>query len=88
MPIYEYECEICGFKFDLLGKLGGSAEVTCPKCNRQSRRIYSSVPMIFKGSRWVGGKKQKQDNQTELKADNTTKVDKKTEKASKKKNTD
>ena len=88
MPIYEYECETCGFKFDLLSKVGGSAEVFCPKCHGQSRRIYSSVPMIFKGTRWIGEKKQKQGSQTEPKADNNTKVEKKADKTSKKKNAD
>ena len=88
MPIYEYECETCGFKFDLLRKVGEATEVTCPKCHGQSRRIYSSVPMIFKGDRWVGEKKQQQDSQNEPKADPNTKVDKKENKTSKKEDTD
>jgi hypothetical protein len=44
--------------------------------------------MIFKGSRWVGEKMQKQEGQTEIKTDNKTKVDKKTGETSKVKNTD
>ena len=33
MPIYEYRCQECGQKFELLQRLGaGSEEVSCPKC--------------------------------------------------------
>lgn len=33
MPLYEYCCETCGDRFEVLQRLGeGSAGVTCPKC--------------------------------------------------------
>lgn len=33
MPIYEYKCQNCGQKFELLQKLGASnEELSCPKC--------------------------------------------------------
>lgn len=87
MPIYEYECEKCCFKFELLKKVGEDVEVSCPECRSQARRIFSSVPAIFKGSRWVGGKKQKPDSQIENKADNKTEIDKKPSKTEKVENT-
>ena len=80
MPIYEYECDKCRFKFELFKKVGEDVEVWCPRCHGQGRRIFSSVPIIFKGSRWVGERKQKPDIQAENKADNKTKIDKKPDK--------
>jgi putative FmdB family regulatory protein len=88
MPIYEYECEKCCFRFELLKKVGENAVVYCPRCHGQSRRIFSSVPAIFKGSRWVGERSQKQDSQAEIKADKKPKANKKTGITSKEKNTD
>ena len=86
MPIYEYECEKCCFKFERFKKVGEDVEVYCPECRSQARRIFSSVPAIFKGSRWVGGKKQKPDSQTK-KADNKTEIDKKQSQTEKAENT-
>jgi predicted nucleic acid-binding Zn ribbon protein len=68
--------------------VGENVEVYCPRCHGQSRRIFSAVPAIFKGSRWVGERKRKQDNQAEIKTDKKTEVDKKTSKTAKEKNTD
>ena len=34
MPVYEYKCQKCGKKFELLQKLGATNEgVKCPQCN-------------------------------------------------------
>lgn len=33
MPIYEYKCQKCGTKFELLQNIGATNKgVTCPKC--------------------------------------------------------
>jgi putative FmdB family regulatory protein len=33
MPIYEYECNHCGHKFELLRRINDSdAEIKCPEC--------------------------------------------------------
>ena len=62
MPVYEYECEKCSFKFDLLKKVGEDGGVSCPRCQSHSRRLYSAVPFIFKGSRRVGGSDRKKED--------------------------
>lgn len=42
MPIYEFECEECGGRFEELVAMG--ATVTCPGCGSQrTRRLYSAV---------------------------------------------
>lgn len=59
MPIYEYECEKCGLEFELMKKVGEDGGVKCTKCGEGARRIFSSVPFIFGGTRWVGEKTRK-----------------------------
>lgn len=84
MPIYEFECEKCSFKFDLLRKVGEGREALCPQCQGRGRRVFSSVPFIFKGSRWVGeSSRAKEDNKPKEKSANKTKNDKKPEKGEK-----
>lgn len=42
MPIYEFECEECGARFEELAAAG--AAVACPQCgSAQTRRLLSQV---------------------------------------------
>jgi putative FmdB family regulatory protein len=42
MPIYEFECEGCGARFEELVAAG--AAVACPSCGAEpARRLYSEV---------------------------------------------
>jgi putative FmdB family regulatory protein len=42
MPIYEFECEDCGERFEEL-VLGGAVEVSCPACgSKRHRRLIAS----------------------------------------------
>jgi putative FmdB family regulatory protein len=50
MPIYSYKCEKCGEVFDKLVKPGSNGSVPCIHCNSETRRIFSPVGIIFKGS--------------------------------------
>jgi putative FmdB family regulatory protein len=50
MPIYEYECNKCSHKFDLRRKFGEDGGATCPRCGSHAQRIFSPVPIVFKGS--------------------------------------
>jgi putative FmdB family regulatory protein len=43
MPIYEFECEECGVRFEELVAVGAT-EIPCPKCGSgQTRRLISPV---------------------------------------------
>ena len=34
MPLYEYRCQDCGHRFEVLQKMGEGADgLTCPKCS-------------------------------------------------------
>jgi putative FmdB family regulatory protein len=42
MPIYEFECEECGARFEEL--VGAEAAAACPTCGAErTRRLYSAV---------------------------------------------
>jgi putative FmdB family regulatory protein len=52
MPIYEYECEKCGDKFEYFLRWGGDEKnVKCPKCGSENpKRVISSVAHKSSGS--------------------------------------
>jgi len=49
MPIYEYECEKCCLRFEERRRFSDDGEASCPQCQGETRRIFSPVPIIFKG---------------------------------------
>ncbi|HEY92517.1 MAG TPA: hypothetical protein G4O17_02080 [Dehalococcoidia bacterium] len=50
MPIYEYECKKCLFRFEVRKHFGEDGATPCPQCQGDSRRLFSPAPIIFKGS--------------------------------------
>ncbi len=49
MPIYEYQCENCSYRFELKQNFSDNPVATCPQCRRDAKRIFLSAPIIFKG---------------------------------------
>ncbi len=52
MPTYEYECEVCGYKFEEFQPISAEPLKRCPKCGKNSLRRLIGVGMgiIFRGS--------------------------------------
>lgn len=51
MPTYEYRCEKCRKKFELLQRMSDKPVAKCPKCGgRVERLIGAGAGLIFKGS--------------------------------------
>ena len=50
MPIYEYECDNCRWRFEKRQKFNAESVAVCPKCHNQSKRVMCPAPIIFKGS--------------------------------------
>jgi putative FmdB family regulatory protein len=50
VPIYEYECGDCCFRFERKQRFDEEPVAMCPKCEGKARRVLHSVPIIFKGS--------------------------------------
>jgi len=50
VPIYEYECGLCHFHFERKQRFDEEPVAMCPKCQGKARRVFYSIPIIFKGS--------------------------------------
>ena len=50
MPLYEYLCESCGERTEMLRRFGDSTEVVCPSCGAAMRKLPSAPSIQFKGS--------------------------------------
>jgi putative FmdB family regulatory protein len=52
MPLYEYECESCGRRFERIQKFSDPPVEECPACGKRVRKMVSSPAVHFKGSGW------------------------------------
>ena len=56
MPTYEYECDQCHTRFEVLQNLREDPLSTCPDCGGPVRRLLGTgAAVIVKGSRSTGG---------------------------------
>jgi putative FmdB family regulatory protein len=46
MPIFDYQCESCGYVFDALQKLGEAALSDCPTCGQAGLKKLLSAPHV------------------------------------------
>ena len=74
MPIYQYLCPKCNLKFELKQSFSDESIVVCPKCQNGARRLFSTVPIIFKGQGFYVTDNRKSTPENEAKED--TKEDK------------
>ncbi len=49
MPIYEYECQECGVRFERFQNFSDDPIEKCPECGGPVRRLIGPVGIIFKG---------------------------------------
>ena len=52
MPLYEYECDGCGRRFELIRKFSDPPVTSCTTCNGSVRKLFSSPAIRFKGTGW------------------------------------
>lgn len=52
MPLYEYECDSCGHRFEVIQKFSDAPIDKCPKCGSTVHKLMSSPAIQFKGSGW------------------------------------
>lgn len=50
MPAYDYRCLSCDAVFELTRSLSDASEVRCPTCDGQTKRLFTPVGVVFKGS--------------------------------------
>jgi putative FmdB family regulatory protein len=52
VPIYEYVCESCAFRFERKQSMKEDPVATCERCGKPVTRLISSPALMFKGSGW------------------------------------
>lgn len=50
MPRYEYECDMCGVRFERVQRFDDSPLTDCPECEGHVHRLIGPVGVVFKGS--------------------------------------
>src|SRR5579871_1494401 len=53
MPIYEYQCSLCGHHFDALQKTDDKPLTLCPACKKEGLiKLVSAASFQLKGTGW------------------------------------
>ena len=86
MPLYEYECDACGQRFEIIQKFSDPTPEACKKCGKGPvHRLLSSPAIQFKGSGFYitdyaqKGKSDSSSTTPEGKTSDAAKSDNKTE---------
>jgi putative FmdB family regulatory protein len=49
MPLYEYQCQACGVRFERRQHVDDEPMRVCPECGGETRRLFQPVGIVFKG---------------------------------------
>ena len=52
MPIYEYRCQSCGDRLEVIQKMGSGKLRKCKKCSGKLERLVSRTSFHLKGGGW------------------------------------
>jgi putative FmdB family regulatory protein len=52
MPLYEYECDACGHRFEKIQKFSDPPIEKCPACGGTVHKLQSAPAFQFKGTGW------------------------------------
>src|SRR5574341_794578 len=52
VPIYEYECESCHNRFELMQKFSDKPLKKCVRCGGPVHKLLSAPALVFKGTGW------------------------------------
>jgi putative FmdB family regulatory protein len=70
VPIYEYQCEGCGHKFETIQRISDSSLTDCPECKEPAlKKLISAAGFRLKGGGWYETDFKKSDKKKNLVAD-------------------
>lgn len=52
MPLYEYQCDRCAHRFEVIQKFSDPPVASCQKCGGEVKKLLSSPAIQFKGTGW------------------------------------
>src|SRR5688572_14910102 len=80
MPLYEYQCDVCDQRFEIIQRFSDPTPDTCRMCGKGPvRRLMSSPAIQFKGTGWYitdysqKGKSSSEGSASEQKAEKDSK---------------
>ena len=53
MPTYDYDCEACGRRVEVMHGVHAERPTTCEACGGRLRKAVSAPAIVFKGSGWA-----------------------------------
>jgi len=84
MPLYEYQCEECDHRFEVIQKsFSDPAVQKCPKCGGPVRKLMSSPAIQFKGSGFYITDYARKDSASKSESSTSADSDSKSDKADK-----
>jgi putative FmdB family regulatory protein len=79
MPLYEYQCQKCGHRFERIQKFSDAMVKKCPECGGKVEQMICAPAVQFKGSGWYvtdyAKKSQGGSSKSESKSDSDGKGD-------------
>lgn len=69
MPLYEYQCQQCSERVEIIQKISDPPYSHCPKCGGEMRKLISSPAIQFKGSGFYKTDYAKSDSKPEAKGE-------------------
>jgi len=72
MPLHEYECDVCGHRFERIQKFSDPPVETCPKCSGRVHKLISAPAFQFKGTGWYITDYAKKDSTSETKSEGSS----------------
>ena len=79
MPLYDYQCDQCGHRFEVRQGIREDPLTECPQCGGRIRRVIHPVGIVFKGSGFYVTDSRKQSSATMGSGSSGADKDKKTE---------
>jgi|SRR5579862_7943060 len=76
MPLYEYQCDACGHRFEAIRKFSDEPLEVCPKCGGHIQKLISAPAFAFKGTGWYVTDYAKKDSVAPGKSDGAGSNDK------------
>jgi len=52
MPLYEYQCQVCGLRFEVRQKFSDAPVGRCSTCDGQVKKMISRAGFALKGGGW------------------------------------
>lgn len=62
MPVYEYQCQKCGKRHEVMQKFSDPLLTTCPVCKGKLKKLISNTSFVLKGTGWYVTDYARKDN--------------------------